>query len=127
MKIATELIAHVQCLGTEAVVPGVVLATSQIDMTEFFCGIATKQVVFESLGSIASAKEKPETVLEDLWLSAEASSHADTGVDLETMFLFVGCWQELKGASPFGFATVPTRVGIDSGFIAEQTLGFDHN
>ena len=114
MKIATELIAHVQRLGTEAVVPGVVLATSQIDMTEFFRGIATKQVVLESLGSIASAKEKSETVFGKFWLSTEASSHADASVDLETMFLFVDRRQEFKRTIPFGFSSVPTCVRIDS-------------
>ena len=119
MKIATELIAHVQRLGIETVVPGVVLATSQIDMTEFFRGIATKQVVLESLSSIAPAKEKSETVFGKFWLSTEASSNADAGVDLETMFLFVNRRQEFKRTIPFRFASVPTRVRIDSGFVAE--------
>ena len=119
MKIATELIAHVQCLGTEAVVPGVVLATSQIDVTELFGGVAIKQVILESRLAIATTKEKSETVLRNLWLSTESSSHTDTSVDLELAFLTIVRRQEFKRAVPFRFASVPTRMSINPAFVAE--------
>ena len=47
LQVVVKLATHVQCFGTEAVVPSAVLSTSQIDVAELFCGTATKQVVLE--------------------------------------------------------------------------------
>ena len=119
LQVTVELIAHVQRLGAEAVVPSVVLATSQIDVTEFFGGVAIKQVVLEFRPAIATAKEKSETVLRNLWLSTEASSHTDTCVDLEPIFLAIVRRQEFKRAVSFRFTSVPTRMSVNPVFVAE--------
>ena len=87
LEIPVELVADVECVGGEAVMPGVVLAAAEIDVAEFLRGSTTEQVVFESFGSISRPEEETEPVFGDRWSATEATAHPDSTLDLETRFV----------------------------------------
>ena len=88
LQITIELVTHIECVVTESVMPGVVLAAAQIDVGEFLRGSPAEQVVLESFGAILLSEEETEPVFGDRRAATEASSHPDSTLDLETRFVW---------------------------------------